>query len=61
MPTDAAATFGNYASALAAFDANGSGDFDSDDEVEAAIAAGAATDNGVVKAFVCPVIKLKNQ
>ena len=48
-----------YAVALAAFDANGSGGFDSDEEVEAAIAAGAATDTGVVKQFVCPVIKLK--
>jgi hypothetical protein len=56
-----AVTFGNYASALAAFDANDSGDFDSDEELEAAIAAGAATDNGVVKWFVCPVIKLKNR
>jgi hypothetical protein len=54
-------SFTNYAAALAAFDANSSGDFDSDEEVEAAIAAGAATDTGVVKQFVCPVIKLKNQ
>jgi hypothetical protein len=50
--------FANYAAALAAFDANGSGDFDSDEEVEAAIGAGAATDTGVVNQFVCPVIKL---
>ena len=47
-----------YAAALA-FDANGSGDLDSDEEVEAAIAGGAATDTGVVKLFVCPVIKLR--
>ena len=51
-------SFTNYAAALAAFDANASGDFDSDEEVLAAIAAGAATDTGVVKQFVCPVIKL---
>jgi hypothetical protein len=50
--------FASYAAALAAFDANDSGDFDSDEEIEAAIAAGAATDIGVVKQFVCPVIKL---
>jgi hypothetical protein len=53
--------FTNYAAAVTAFDTNGSGDFDSDEEVEAAIAAGAAEDIGVVKRFVCPVIKLKNQ
>lgn len=51
-------TFTNYAAAVAAFDANGSGNFDSDEEVEAAIAGGAATDIGIVKSFVCPVIKL---
>ena len=51
-------SFTNYAAALAAFDANASGDFDGDEEVLAAIAAGAATDIGVVKQFVCPVIKL---
>jgi len=46
-----------YAAALA-YDANGSGDLDSDEEVDAALAAGAAVDNGVVKRFECPVIKL---
>jgi hypothetical protein len=51
-------TFTNYAAAVASFDANGSGDFDSDEEVEAAIAAGAATDIGVVKSFVCPAIPI---
>jgi hypothetical protein len=51
-------TFTNYAAAVASFDANGSGDFDSDEEVEAAIAAGAATDIGVVKSFVCPAIRI---
>src|SRR5215510_11995980 len=50
--------FSNYATGLAAFDANHSGDFDSDEEVLAAIAGGAATDIGVVKQFVCPVIRL---
>ena len=50
-------SFANYAAAVAAHDANGSGDFDSAEEVEAAIAGGAATDLGVVKRFVCPVIK----
>jgi len=48
-----------YAAAVAAGDTNGSGNLDSDAEVLAAIAAGAAVDNGVVKRFVCPVIKLK--
>jgi len=48
--------FTDYAAAVATFDANGSGDFDSDEEVEAALAAGAATDVGVVKSFECPVI-----
>lgn len=50
--------FTDYAAAVAAFDANDSGDFDSDEEVAAALDAGAATDIGVVKSFACPVIKL---
>ena len=50
--------FTDYAAAVAAFDTNNSGDFDSDEEVAAALDAGAATDIGVVKSFVCPVIKL---
>lgn len=50
--------FNDYDAALAAFDANGSGDFDSDEEVTAAVDAGAATDIGIVKSFVCPVIAL---
>jgi hypothetical protein len=50
--------FDDYAAAVDAFDSNGSGDFDSDEEVAAAVAAGAATDIGVVKSFVCPVIKV---
>jgi hypothetical protein len=52
-----ALSFANYGAALQAFDANDSGAFDSAEEVEAAIAAGAATDLGVVKRFTCPVIK----
>ena len=54
-----ALAFTNYGAALAAYDANDSGAFDSDAEVAAALAAGAAQDVGVVKSFVCPVIKLK--
>jgi hypothetical protein len=46
-----------YAAALAAADGNGSGAIDSDEELAAAIAAGTAVDTGVVKQFVCPVIK----
>ena len=48
--------FADYAAAVAAFDANDSGDLDSDEEVNAALAAGAATDIGVIKSFECPVI-----
>jgi hypothetical protein len=44
-----------------AFDTNDSGDFDSDEEVAAALDAGAATDIGVVKSFVCPVIQLSGR
>jgi hypothetical protein len=51
-------SFSNYAAAVAAHDANGSGDLDSDEEVAAALASGAATDIGIVKMFVCPVIPL---
>jgi hypothetical protein len=51
-------TFANYASAVAQFDTNGSGDFDNAAEVAAAITAGAATDIGIVKSFVCPVIHI---
>ena len=54
-----AVSFADYEAAVAAFDANGSGDFDSDEEVAAALAGGAATDEGVVKRFVCPVIRLQ--
>jgi hypothetical protein len=47
-----------YAAALAAGDANTNGVIDSDEELALAMAAGTATDTGVVKQFVCPVIKL---
>jgi hypothetical protein len=47
-----------YAAALAAGDANANGVIDSDEELALAMAAGSATDTGVVKQFVCPVIKL---
>jgi hypothetical protein len=50
--------FPDYAAAVAAFDTNNSGDFDSAAEVQAAIAAGAAIDTGVIKSFECPVIKV---
>lgn len=48
--------FTDYEQAVEQFDANGSDDLDSDEEVAAALASGAATDTGVVKSFVCPVI-----
>ena len=50
--------FADYDAAVAAFDTNYSGDFDSDEEIAAALTAGAATDIGIVKMFVCPVIRL---
>ena len=48
--------FTNYAAAVAAFDTNGSGNLDSDEEINAALAAGAARDIGVIKSFECPLI-----
>ncbi|HSL65154.1 MAG TPA: hypothetical protein VK874_10900 [Gaiellaceae bacterium] len=51
-----ALAFADYAAAVAAHDANASGDLDSDAEVSAALASGAASDLGVVKRFECPVI-----
>ncbi len=45
-----------YAAALADGDADGDGVLDSFAEVETALAAGSAVDEGVVKQFVCPVI-----
>jgi hypothetical protein len=53
-----ALAFADYPAAVAAFDTNGSGNLDSDEEVAAALGAGAATDLGVVKSFECPVIPL---
>ena len=50
--------FSNYAAAVSAYDTNGSGNLDSDEEIGAAIAGGAAVDVGVVKSFECPVIKV---
>jgi hypothetical protein len=53
-------TFADYAAALAAYDTDGSGDFNSAAEVEAALKGGigGALDQGVVKMFECPVIKV---
>jgi hypothetical protein len=53
-----ALSFANYAAAVAQFDTNGSGNFDSAGEVSAALAAGATRDLGVVKSFECPVIQV---
>lgn len=47
-----------YAAALADGDLNGNWVIDSVTEVDAAVAAGSAVDEGVVMQFVCPVIKL---
>ena len=51
-------SFADYPAAVAAYDTNGSGNFDSDEEVAAAIAGGAAVDLGVIKSFECPVIHI---
>jgi hypothetical protein len=48
--------FASYPAAVAAFDTNGSGNLDSDEEINAALLAGAATDIGVIKSFECPAI-----
>ena len=53
-----ALSFSNYGAAVQQFDTNDSGDLDSANEVQAALSAGAATDTGVVKSLVCPVIRL---
>jgi len=53
-----AVSFTDYSAAVAQFDTNGSGNFDSDEEVQAALAGGAASDLGVVRSFECPVIKI---
>lgn len=47
-----------YAAAVASADANGSGDVDSDEELEDAFSAGTAVVSGSGPSFVCPVIKL---
>jgi len=51
-------SFADYDAALAAHDANSSGDFDTTAEVQAALADGSAISLGVVKSFECPVIPL---
>lgn len=51
----------DYNTTLATYDANGSGDLDSNEEVGAALMDGGvagATLGGVVKSFECPVIKI---
>jgi hypothetical protein len=48
--------FADYQAAVDSYDRNRSGDLDSDEEVAAALAGGAATDIGVIKQFECPVI-----
>jgi hypothetical protein len=50
-----------YAAAIAAGDSNGNGVIDSDEELAVALVSGAVTDTGVVKQFVCPVIKLSGK
>lgn len=50
-------TFTDYSAAVAMYDANGSGDLDSDEEVMAAITGGAAT-TSAGPSFECPVIPM---
>jgi len=50
--------YSDYDAVLDAGDLNHNGVLDSTQEVEAAIDAGVATDGGVVRSFVCPVIPL---
>ena len=52
-------SFADYDAAVMQYDANGSGDFDNAAEVQAALAGGGATSLGVVKSFVCPVIRVQ--
>lgn len=56
-----AVAFDDYAEALVDFDFDGSGDFDSDEELYAAFDAGAAYDVGIVRRFECPVIPLSHR
>jgi hypothetical protein len=51
-------TFDDYDAVLAAADLNGSGDLDSDEEVDAAVDAGLADIGESVRSFLCPVIPL---
>lgn len=51
-------TFPSYATALAAHDADGSGDFNRAAEIEAALADSTAIDQGVIREFVCTVVPL---
>jgi hypothetical protein len=51
-----ALAFDDYEAAVAAVDANGSGDIDSAAEVHDALGMGLATEEGVVRSFLCPVI-----
>jgi hypothetical protein len=53
--------FPDYAVALASHDLNGSGDFDSAAEVEAALGDGTAIDQGVIRIFVCTVNRIPGQ
>lgn len=51
-----ALSFDDYDAAVAAVDANGSGDLDTTAEVHDALNLGLAMDEGVVRSFLCPVI-----
>ena len=47
-----------YEAAVALHDGNGSGDLDSAEEVEAALADGSATSAGELTRFECPVVRV---
>ena len=51
-------SFDDYAGALAAHDADGNGVFDSDEEIDAAVAAGDASIGDPIRSFLCPVIPI---
>jgi hypothetical protein len=55
-----ALTFTDYDAAVAAYDANHSGDLDSAAEVNAAMEGGLVSDDVVVKSFECPVIPVRH-